>query len=103
MASNNLYPTTSPYNSTGIVNTKFLDVMINRPIPMLGSDRYWEITTVYENRPDLLAYDLYGDSRLWWVFAQRNPNRLKDPLFDFVTGVGIYLPTSANLTQWLGL
>jgi len=103
MASNSLYPSTSPYTSTGIVNGKFLDVMINRPIPMLGSDRYWEITTVYENRPDLLAYDLYGDSRLWWVFAQRNPNRLKDPLFDFVTGVGIYLPKAANLTQWLGL
>lgn len=103
MASNNLYPATSPYNTTGIVNGKFLDVMINRPIPMLGSDRYWEITQVYENRPDLLAYDLYGDSRLWWVFAQRNPNRLKDPYFDFVTGVGIYLPKSENLTQWLGL
>lgn len=103
MASNNLYPSPSPYNSTGVVNGKFLDVMINRPIPMLGSDLYWEITTVYENRPDLLAYDLYGDSRLWWVFAQRNPNRLKDPLFDFVTGLGIYLPKAANLTQWLGL
>lgn len=103
MASNNLYPSTSPYNTTGIVNGKFLDAMVNRPIPMLGSDKYWEITPVYEYRPDLLAYDLYGDSRLWWVFAQRNPNRLKDPYFDFITGAGIYLPQSANLTQWLGL
>ena len=100
---NDVYPATSPYYFTDVVNNNFLDVMVNRPIPMQPSDIYWVITPVYEYRPDLLAYDLYGDSRLWWVFAQRNPNRLKDPLFDFVTGVGIYLPTSANLTQWLGL
>ena len=103
MASNNLYPSTSPYNNTGIVNTKFLDVMINRPIPMLGSDRYWEITTVYENRPDLLAFDLYSNSMLWWVFAMRNPNMLKDPYFDFVAGINIYLPKLSTINQSLGL
>jgi hypothetical protein len=103
MASNSFYPATSPYYRTDIVNNKFLDVMINRPIPMQPSDIYWEITTVYEYRPDLLAYDLYADSRLWWVFASRNPNRLKDPYFDFVTGVGIYLPKAELLNQVLGL
>jgi len=103
MASNSLYPASSPYYRTDIVNSKFLDVMINRPIPMQPSDIYWEITTVYEYRPDLLAYDLYADSRLWWVFASRNPNRLKDPYFDFVTGVGIYLPKAELLNQVLGL
>ena len=103
MASNNVYPATSPYNTTGIVNNKFLDVMVNRTIPMQPSDIYWEITTVYEQRPDLLAYDLYSDSRLWWVFAQRNPNRLKDPYFDFVAGVGIYIPKLELLKQTLGI
>ena len=53
MASNNVYPATSPYNTTGIVNNKFLDVMVNRTIPMQPSDIYWEITTVYEYRPDI--------------------------------------------------
>jgi hypothetical protein len=103
MALNNTYSASSPYSNTDIVNGKFLDIMTNRAIPMLASDRYWEITTVYEYRPDLLAYDLYADSRLWWVFAQRNPNRLKDPYFDFVAGVGIYIPRSDVLTQVLGL
>lgn len=102
MAQNNLYPTTSPYNTTGIVNTKFLDVMINRPIPMNPSDVYYQIPQIYEYRPDLLAYDLYNDSRLWWVFAQRNPNRLKDPLFDFKAGLGIYIPKLDTLTKVLG-
>jgi hypothetical protein len=103
MAVNNVYPATSPYNATGIVNNKFLDVMVNRTIPMQPSDVYWEITEVYQYRPDLLAYDLYSDSRLWWVFAQRNPNRLKDPYFDFVAGVGIYIPKLELLKQTLGL
>ena len=100
---NSLYPATSPYYNTGVVNGKFLDVMVDRTIPKLPSDIYWEITVVYNQRPDMLAYDLYGDARLWWVFASRNPNRLADPLFDFVTGVGIYLPKSDLLTQVLGI
>ena len=100
---NSLYPATSPYYNTGVVNGKFLDIMVDRTIPKLPSDIYWEITVVYNQRPDMLAYDLYGDARLWWIFASRNPNRLADPLFDFVTGVGIYLPKSDLLTQVLGI
>ena len=103
MAINNLYPATSPYQSTGIVNGKFLDVMINRPIPMIPTDVFWTITPVYEYRPDMLAYDLYNDSRLYWVFAQRNPNALKDPYFDFVTGLSIYIPKMDTLKQVLGI
>ena len=101
--SNNVYPASSPYYFTDVVNNNFLDIMSNRPIPMQPSDVYWEITSVYEYRPDLLAYDLYSDSRLWWVFAQRNPNRLKDPYFDFTTGTGIYLPKMDMLRQVLGI
>lgn len=71
--------------------------MINRPIPGDPTDAHWEITATYNLRPDLLAYDLYNDSRLWWVFAQRNPNRLKDPLFDFVAGVKIYIPKMSTI------
>jgi hypothetical protein len=103
MATNDMYPSTSPYYVTDVTNNKFLDFMVNRAIPMVPSDIYWEITMVYEYRPDLLAYDLYGDSRLWWVFASRNPNRLKDPMFDFVAGVGIYLPKLDTLKNVLGL
>ena len=99
---NNLYPATSPYYFSDIVNNNFLDVMLNRAIPMQPSDIYWEITVAYQYRPDLLAYDLYSDSRLWWVFASRNPNRLKDPYFDFVAGVGIYLPKADLLSSVLG-
>jgi hypothetical protein len=57
----------------------------------------------YTHRPDLLAYDLYGDHKLWWVFAQRNINELKDPVFDFEAGVEIYLPKGGNLKRLLGI
>lgn len=87
-----LYPSTSPYYRTKVYNKLFLDVMVNRPVPSDPTDVYWEITTTYNLRPDLLAYDLYSSSGLWWVFSQRNPNKLKDPLFDFTTGTKIYIP-----------
>lgn len=104
MANNNLYPATSPYYDTDIVNKKYLDVMINRPIPKQASDVYFTISLVYQYRPDLLAYDLYNDARLWWVFAARNPNRLgNDPYFDFVEGLGIYIPKLDTLKQVLGI
>ena len=103
MTYDGIYPATSPYYFTQVENNNFLDVMVNRQIPMQPSDVYWTITSVYEYRPDTLAYDLYADSKLWWVFAGRNPNRLKDPYFDFVTGVGIYLPKLDMLKQVLGI
>ena len=96
------YSTNSPYFQTGNFGN-FLDVMINRSITKKVDDVLYEIDTVYEYRPDLLAFDLYGDSALWWVFAQRNPNVLKDPLFDFRAGYKIYIPQKTTLQQDLGI
>jgi len=103
MPLNTIYPATSPYYNTEVTNANFLDFMTYRPIPKFSSDVLMTITQVYQFRPDLLAYDLYADSRLWWVFSQRNPNVLKDPLFDFTTGTGIYLPKADLLKRLLGL
>jgi membrane-bound lytic murein transglycosylase MltF len=61
------------------------------------------INQTYQYRPDLLAHDLYGDSGLWWVFAQRNPNTLKNPLLDFKEGTLIYLPKISTLKSVLGI
>ena len=94
-------PSSFYYNTKN--NGFFLDVYINRPITADVDDVEFEITPVYNQRPDLLANDLYGTSNLWWVFAKRNPNTLKDPLFDFTTGVTIRLPKLSNLKNDLGL
>ncbi len=96
------YNKTSPYFSTVIVNN-YLDVLELRDIPRQADDHLFEITKTYENRPDLLAYDLYQDSKLWWVFAVRNKNILKDPVFDLVSGTKIYLPKQSTLKKVLGI
>lgn len=98
-----MYSSSSPYFSSSIVNNQFLDTMNNRQIDFDPTDVYWTITPTYHLRPDLLAYDLYSDGKLWWVFAQRNPNILKDPLFDFIQGINIFIPTKAALITALGI
>jgi alpha-L-fucosidase len=96
------YKNSSPYFQTTTYGN-FLDVMSNRSITKAVDDALYKIDKVYEYRPDMLAFDLYEDSSLWWVFAQRNPNTLKDPLFDFRAGVQIYIPKKTTLQQDLGV
>jgi len=95
------YSATSPYYNTGFTQY-YLDLMINRPIPKESDDLLMKINTVYEYRPDLLAYDLYETPALWWVFYQRNPNTLTAPPLDFKAGVEIYLPKITTLRSVLG-
>jgi len=95
------YTSTSPYFTTGY-SQFFLDVMVNRPIPKATDDLLFTINTTFQYRPDLLAFDLYGDSGLWWVFYQRNPNTLTSPPMDFAAGTPIYLPKIDTLKTVLG-
>jgi hypothetical protein len=95
------YQSTSPYFSTP-VNGEYLGPMVNRSIPKYADDIRFTINETYNLRPDLLAYDLYGTPNLWWVFAQRNPNTITDPLLDFTIGTDIYLPKKSVLKSVLG-
>ena len=104
MINQTTYPKTSPYYNTPIIGNKFLDILTYRPIPYNPTDVFMTVTPVYEYRPDLLAFDLYNDARLWWVFASRNPNALgPDPYFNMVAGLGIYVPTQDTLQTFLGI
>ena len=96
-----MYSATSPYYETKITKTG-LGMMVNRPIPKLQSDMSFEINITYHLRPDLLAFDLYKDADLCWGFAQRNPNTLVGPLFDFKEGTSIRIPTLDTLRNALG-
>ena len=95
------YNSTSPYYNTGY-SQFFLDTMTNRPIPKNVDDQIMLINQTYQYRPDLLAYDLYSNSALWWVFYQRNPNTLTAPPLDFAAGTQIYLPKLSTLRGTLG-
>ena len=96
------YAKTSPYYTTNVFS-KSLDVLNYRAFPAQLDDQIITLTESYRNRPDLLAFDLYQDSRLWWVFAVRNPNNIKDPVFDFVPGRKIFVPKKETLVTALGL
>ena len=80
-----------------------MDLYNPRPITGETDDISYEIDRIYAYRPDLLAYDLYGTPRLWWVFAQRNPNEIEDPIYDFKPGTVIRIPKLSNLQNDLGL
>lgn len=96
------YKPTSPYFQTA-ARGQYLDIMENRPIPKLEDDKLFRITQTYQYRPDLLAFDLYGSAELWWVFAQRNPNTISDPIWDFKIGTPVFLPKLSTLRTALGI
>jgi hypothetical protein len=81
----------------------FLDILEPRPIPKQPDDIVYTIKSMHALRPDILAFDLYGDPKLWWVFASRNPNSIEDPIFDFQAGRTIFLPKLSTLKEVLGI
>ena len=96
------YSNSSPYKST-FQNSLYLELLNIRAVPAEDDDFKYQIETQYTHRPDLLAYDLYGDPKRWWVFVQRNMNVIKDPIYDFEPGVTIYIPKKSNLKKYLGV
>ena len=96
------YSNTSPYFDTRQIGD-YLDVLNPRTLTAELDDQEYTIERTYAYRPDLLAYDLYGSPRLWWVFAQRNPDQIEDPIYDFKPGVTIQLPKASNVNKDLGI
>lgn len=97
------YENTSPWHTTQITQNQYLDLLQIRPVPAEDDDILYKVQPQYTYRPDLLAYDLYGSHKLWWVFSQRNLDILKDPVYDLVAGIEIYLPKGPNLSRVLGV
>jgi len=96
------YSNSSPYLETTQFNNE-LDILNMRTIPNEDDDPSYTIMKKYEHRPDLLAFDLYGNVGLWWVFVNRNRDIIKDPIWDFTAGTIIRLPTRNTVTTALGL
>lgn len=96
------YGNASPWSTTP-QNSLYLELLDIRPIPAEDDDYRYVIENQYRHRPDLLAYDLYGNAKLWWVFVQRNMSVIKDPIYDFEPGTVIYLPKKSNLEKFLGV
>ena len=89
----------TPENESG----EYMDLLRVRTVPASSDDALYAIEPQYNYRPDLLAYDLYGSPKLWWVFAQRNMDTIKDPVYDIKVGTKIYLPNASALSDRLGV
>jgi hypothetical protein len=96
------YSKSSPWFNT-TQNNFYLNLLEIRPVPAEPDDYQYTIENQYNHRPDLLAFDLYGNAKLWWVFVQRNMSVIKDPIYDFVPGTTIYIPKKTNLEKYLGI
>jgi hypothetical protein len=97
-----LYSKNSPWADTP-ANNLYLELLEIRPVPAEPDDYLYVIENQYRHRPDLLAYDLYGSPKLWWIFVQRNMDVIRDPIYDFEPGTQIYLPKQSNLERFLGI
>ena len=100
MASIN-YSKRSPYANTPF-KSFYLGIYKDRPITADANDTLISLEDKYKFRPDLLAHDLYGDSRYWWVFIRRNMEQIKDPIFDFLPNIEIYVPSKSHIVELIG-
>lgn len=78
----------------------YLDFNIMKYFTKDASDYEFTITEKYNNRPDLLSFDLYGTPYLLMIFSLRNPDLLGDPIYDFISGKTIMVPTADRVRQW---
>lgn len=95
------YRQSSPWYTTK-QNNLYLELMNYRPIAATSDDVVYTIENQYKHRPDLLAFDMYGDPKLWWVFTMRNRSVIKDPIYDFEPGVQIFCPKKENVNATVG-
>ena len=98
------YKQSSPYKATSMDPTGgHLGFYKIRTIPAQSDDATYTIEPQYHQRPDLLAYDMYDNPNLWWVFCQRNLDTMEDPIYDFKSGATIYVPKGGPLKNLLGV
>lgn len=76
----------------------FWDMVEFPDIPISNNDSYLTLNQLNAKRIDLIAYDYYEDSDLWWVLLLANniqyPNQL-------IEGVQIRIPAKATIDEIL--
>jgi len=91
------YASSSNYSAT-TQNLKFLGIYQPKITNANLSDnaKLVRIGNRYHRRPDLLAFDMYGNARYWWIFVHYNRDKLRDPINDFVAGLEIKVPSKSS-------
>ena len=94
------YASNSPYSQTSL-NSLYLDVANIPQVYLDGNEVAITLPARYANRPDLMAYELYGSSKLWWVFVAVNPDTITDPVYDFTEGTTVIVPSVASVKRFI--
>ena len=91
---------TSLYKKTNS-NTYYLGYYKPINIPFDSSDIIIIVDSKYNHKPGKLAYDLYNNERLGWVFSYFNRDKINDIIFDLNEGMSIRIPTKQRLYNYL--
>ena len=93
---------TSRYKNTPFVSNQvnYLDFWVYKNISISANDSLVQLESKYNLKPHLFSYDLYGTPDLWWIFMVINPNVIKDPIYDFKTGIYLYVPSNQTLSTY---
>lgn len=67
-----------------------------RDIPQRDDDIFVTVTSRQEFRPDLIAYDIYGDAELMWLVLQYNT--IVDLNLELTQGTEIRLPSRERVS-----
>lgn len=92
------YSSGSPYAATP-QTTWYLDNLVLRQVDPDPTDKIMEVPIQYDQQPYNLSYELYGTKDFWWVFMVLNPDRIRDPIYDFKAGLTIRAPTKERLAN----
>jgi hypothetical protein len=88
--SSNYAQTTQNKKYLNIYNPKLKNANLSQQVKLVKIDNR------YHKRPDLFAFEIYGNSRYWWVFVHYNRDKLRDPINDFVAGLEIKVPSKST-------
>jgi hypothetical protein len=94
-----MYKSHSPWSKTSILYGRVLDIQTKRNLFRDPLDEYVSIPQQFDKRPDLFSFEKYGTAKYWWIFAQRNPDDIIDPIDDFTAGKKIYVPNRTNIDK----
>ncbi len=74
-------------------------LVLRRPLTLDRSDgdTFITVTQEFQNRPDLIAFNAYGTSELWWVIYEYN--NIRDPFFDLKIGTTLLIPQLERVLQ----
>lgn len=94
-----MYNSKSPWSNTPVLYNRILDIQKPRYLSNDPMDMEYIIPQRLDRRPDLFSYEQYGTSKYWWIFSQRNPDTIQDPINDFKAGITIRVPSKNNIDR----